>query len=240
MLTKNKKKKSKKRKTFGKKKSKGALIQQYMKAVFTTPGRGASFSAPEAMYREIERRGTHKIYRKQIIKFLQSMDSYTLTRTIKPVKDTAKIVVPESEWQIESDTLDMISYDPAANDHIRYLVTAIDAFNRRGMAVPIKSKQAGDMVEALEHIFTQLGAPVTLRTDRGYEFKFPAVRTLLADKGVHHFFANSQSHASICERWHRTLRQMISRYLEYKNTNRFIDALPDLITSYNATPHRTL
>ena len=239
MPTKNKKK-SKKRKTFGKKKSKSQLIQHYMKAVFTTPGKGASFSAPETMYREIERRGTHKISRNQIRKFLQSMDSYTLTRTIKPVKDTAKIVVPESEWQIEADTLDMISYDPSANDNIRYLVTALDAFNRKAVAVPIKGKQPGDMVEALETIFMHLGIPVTLRSDRGYEFKFPAVRDLLAAKGVHHFFANSQSHASIVERWHRTLRQMISRYLEYKNTDRFIDALPDLVTSYNATPHRTL
>ena len=95
-------------------------------------------------------------------------------------------------------------------------------------------------MEALPKIFDKLGYPVTLRSDRGFELRYPAVEEYLKAKHIHHYFANSASHASILERWHRTLRQIISRYLQFKNTESYIDVLDDLVDGYNATPHRSL
>lgn len=233
-------KRKRRRKTYGKKKSKSDLIRDYMRYIYTSTDKGGSFSGPEAMYQEIKRRKTHDISRSQIKNFLQSMDSYTLTRTIKATTHTAKIVVPETEWQIECDTLDLVGYSPKDNDNIRFLVCGIDAFSRKGAVATIPNKESQHIVTALDAIFKQLGKPVTLRTDRGSEYKNQRVRAHLKTLGVHHYFANSMSKASICERWHRTIRASISRYLEYKNTKRFIHVLQDLITAYNFTPSRPL
>ena len=45
---------------------------------------------------------------------------------------------------------------------------------------------------------------------------------------------------SFIERFWRTLRVQIHRYLTEENTNQFIDKLPDFTSSYNSTFHRSI
>ena len=46
--------------------------------------------------------------------------------------------------------------------------------------------------------------------------------------------------ANYVERLNKTLKSMIYRYLAKHKSKRYIDALQDLVKSYNATPHRSL
>ena len=45
---------------------------------------------------------------------------------------------------------------------------------------------------------------------------------------------------AIVERFHRTLRNLIQRYLDIYNTKKYVDILPQLIDNYNNTYHSTL
>ena len=42
------------------------------------------------------------------------------------------------------------------------------------------------------------------------------------------------------ERFNRTLKEKMWRYLTYKNTERWVDVLPQLIKGYNLTHHRII
>ncbi len=51
---------------------------------------------------------------------------------------------------------------------------------------------------------------------------------------------NSDIKAAVVERFNRTLKERIHRYLTYKNTNRYVDVLPRLLQTYNDTYHRSI
>jgi hypothetical protein len=55
-----------------------------------------------------------------------------------------------------------------------------------------------------------------------------------------HILTQSTLKAAIVERFNKTLRQKVWRYLTFNKTKRFVDALPDLVASYNATIHSSI
>ena len=57
---------------------------------------------------------------------------------------------------------------------------------------------------------------------------------------IEHINNNMLHKANFIERFWRTLHVRIHRYLTEENTNRFIDKLPDFISSYNSTFHRSI
>jgi ribosomal protein S17 len=67
------------------------------------------------------------------------------------------------------------------------------------------------------------------------------VRKYMRDTGVHQFFAwNPDIKASIAERFNRTIKQKVWKFLTYKNSYCYIDVLPDLVHSYNNSYHRSI
>ena len=59
--------------------------------------------------------------------------------------------------------------------------------------------------------------------------------------GIHHFsMHNAETKASVVERFNRTLKTRMWRYFTKHQTWRYIDVLPDLVRSYNNTPHRSI
>src|SRR6218665_2265865 len=51
---------------------------------------------------------------------------------------------------------------------------------------------------------------------------------------------NSDTKASVVERFNRTLKTKMWKYFTYKNNQRYIDVLQDLVHSYNNTYHRSI
>ena len=50
----------------------------------------------------------------------------------------------------------------------------------------------------------------------------------------------NEKKANYVERFNRTIKTMIYRYPNRKKTRKYIDVLPKLVETYNATPHRSL
>ena len=92
--------------------------------------------------------------------------------------------------------------------------------------VPLKNKSAASLVAA----FTQLlinGAPNTLQTDKGTELFNRPLQKLLKEHGVHHFAThNKETKASIVQRFGRTLKTRMWRYITNKTKSvRYVDVL---------------
>src|SRR5438552_17537168 len=50
----------------------------------------------------------------------------------------------------------------------------------------------------------------------------------------------SQFKAAVCERFNRTLKSKMWRYFTRRGSYRWINVLPDLISAYNASKHRSI
>ena len=119
------------------------------------------------------------------------------------------------------------------NDGINFLLLVIDIFNKYGWIKPLKNKSSENIVKALKEIFKESGRrPKKLWTDKGREFFNKDVQDL-----VYLYATENEEKSSIAERWIRTIKEKMFKYFTDNKTNRYIDALPDLVEDYNNTVH---
>ena len=176
-----------------------------------------------------------------IKKWVAYQDPITLHKPARKKFSRLKIRVQTIDSQWQTDLCDMQKYS-TDNDGYNYLMTVIDCFSKYAWAVPLKSKRAVEIVEAFKKIFHESGRQcVKLQSDKGTEFKNKTVLDFLRGKDVHFFTANNPDiKASIVERFNKTLKGKMWRYFTHKNTTRYVDVLPKLLSSYNNTVHSSI
>jgi hypothetical protein len=80
-----------------------------------------------------------------------------------------------------------------------------------------------------------------LQTDKGKEFYNWHVKDLLKRYRVEHISSeNDDVKASIVERFNRTLREKIHRYITAKGNGKFLDVLQNFVHAYNETEHLSI
>ena len=135
------------------------------------------------------------------------------------------------------DLVDVSTLSPY-NDGMRYLLTCIDVFSKRGWAVAITTKSARDVAEAFEKILDERQCTMA-QSDKGTEFLNSTFQAMLRRRGIHFYTSeNDDLKASVVERFNRTLKMKMYRYFTYANTRRYVNVLDDLLHSYNNTYHR--
>lgn len=142
------------------------------------------------------------------------------------------------QWQV--DLMDMQNL-AEHNEGMRYLLIVIDVFSRFVWVVPLRRKTASYVVEGFEKIFSMTEArPGLIQYDEGKEFVNNQVKEFFRENTIKVFHVYSDQKAAIAERFIRTLRGMITRYLHHKHTLKYIDVLDKLIENYNNTYHTSI
>ena len=122
------------------------------------------------------------------------------------------------------------------------LLCVINMASRYGYAVPIKGKN--DTFRAFELFVREArknGQEITrLETDNGTEFLNRQMSAFLKE-GIEHTTAAPEDHRKqgMVERFNGTIRHWIERWLTEKNTNNWIDVMPEIIDYYNTKKHST-
>ena len=142
--------------------------------------------------------------------------------------------------QLQADLLD-VSNLASANDGVKFLLTIVDAFSRKGWARPLRSKSGRVVATSLAAFLRSNKDYTLLQTDKGKEFDNAEVAKVLREVGVRRFTTENETiKASIVERFNRTLRERIYRLLMFRGDKRYAEALESLVDSYNRTPHRSI
>jgi transposase InsO family protein len=171
--------------------------------------------------------------------WLSSQDAYTLHKPVRKHFPRRKTYAKGIGDLFQADLVDMQSLS-RHNDGFRYILTCIDVFSKRAFAVALKDKRGSSIVGAFERIFLE-NTPNMLQSDRGSEFLNVEVQTLFRKYNIHHYWSfNDDIKAACVERFNRTLKTRMYRYMTYHHSNRWVDALDDLIRSYNTTFHRSI
>ena len=123
------------------------------------------------------------------------------------------------------------------NDGYRYLLVVIDIFSRYGWIEPLKDKTSKEIVKAFDKILKEGCIPKHLRTDAAKDFTSERFQNYIESKNITHFVTHSEKQANYVERFIKTIKSRIFRYMVEKNTARYIDVLPKIVDSYNRTWH---
>jgi len=213
------------------------IKKRILKDIYYNAAHPAGFGSIEKLFSAAQKRD-RSFTREEIENWLLKQRSHYLSKTVKKFP-RRKVLVRGIKHQYQADLMDF-SAIANYNNHCKYVLTVIDCFSRKAFAKALRSKKGHVLKRALEEAFTVLGTPKKLQTDQGSEFFNQDVKQMLREKGVAHFFTHQELKAQMVERFNRTLRTKIAKFIFAKDNLRFAPHLQDFIASYNNAIHSAL
>ena len=140
-----------------------------------------------------------------------------------------------------SDTINYRNLSGPLNRGFKYIMVVVDVFSKRAWAEPMKRMNDFAAVTALDSILSRMNEiPQQFVTDLGKEYYNRKVGDLFDRFGINHYSIRGPHKASIAERFIKTIKSKIERYLWKNKTSKWIDVLPSFIDNYNKTYHRSI
>ena len=214
-------------------------FEEYLGSIYYDPKKPGSFSGPRALYKAVKSEGKRVISMSKIMKWLKSQDVYTTHRRMIRKFKRNKVQVDKIDEQWDLDLIDMIDL-AKENNGVKYVMVAIDIFSRYAFAQPLVNKQASTVRAALEKMMNDGRKAQRIRTDPGGEFCNKLVNTWFEKQNILHTVTHNEVKANYAERFIKTLKSKIIKYLQQNNTLKYVNTLQDFVTSYNDTYHSSI
>ena len=123
----------------------------------------------------------------------------------------------------------------------RFLLCAIDIFSKYAWVVPLKDKKGASIVNAFQKILKESDRkPNKIWVDKGSEFYNSSLKKWLKDTDIEMHSIHNEGKSVVAERFIRTLKSKIYKYITSVSKNVHIDKLDDVVGEYNNTYHRTI
>ena len=127
------------------------------------------------------------------------------------------------------------------NKGTRFLLCVIDIFSKYAWVVPLKYKKGVSIVAAFQSILKQSNRkPNKIWVDKGSEFYNAFFKKWLQDNDIVMYSTNNEGKSVVAERFIRTLKSKIYKYMISISKNVYIDKLDDIVNEYNNTYHTTI
>ena len=127
------------------------------------------------------------------------------------------------------------------NKGFKFLLCVIDIFSKYAWVVPLKDKKGVSIVNAFQKIFKESDRkPNRIWVDKGGEFYNNSFKKWLGDNGVEMYSTNNEGKPVIAERFIRTLKNKIHKYMTSISKNVYIDKLDDIVDEYKNTYHTSI
>ena len=107
--------------------------------------------------------------------------------------------------------------------------------------VPLKDKKGVSIVAAFQSILKQSHRkPNKIWVDKGSEFYNASFKKWLQDNDIVMYSTHNEGKSVVAERFIRTLKNKIYKYMSSISKNGYIDKLDDIVNKYNNKKHRTI
>src|SRR5215211_1750178 len=191
-------------------------------------------------------RGIHDLAKKTNLKpgdvkqYLETQDVYTKHRPKVQKFKRRRYYSPgiDKIWQC-----DLVFMEPKwskENDNYLYLNLIIDTFSKYLWVVPLKTKNASEVLDSFKKVFKEGRIPEKIHSDKGSEYIAKSVQSFFKSHNIQWYTTENETKAMIAERCALTLQQMMYKYLTDKDTTRWIDVLDDLVNNYNHSYHSSI
>ena len=127
------------------------------------------------------------------------------------------------------------------NKGFRFLLCVINIFRKYAWVVPLKDKKGLINVNAFQSILKKSDRkPNKIWVDKGGEFYNSHFKKWLKDNNIEMYSPHNEGKYVVAERFIRTLKNKIYKYMPSISKNVYIDKLDDIVDEYNNTYHRTI
>ena len=209
---------------------------QLLDDIYKDPADSASFGSVNKLYKKARQRSRRRISKEQVKEYLSGEDAYTLHRAVKRRFERVPIYAEhiDSIWQM--DTAD-VKHLKRHNDGIKYLLVIVDVLSRFAFVLAMETKKASQVIQAMKKIEKDYGRrPNRVVSDPGLEFQ-GEFRKHLQKEGIGQLLLRKEQKAPLAERFIRTIKEKMIKFMTANDTKRYIDVLGDLVHSYNYAVH---
>ena len=127
------------------------------------------------------------------------------------------------------------------NKGVKYLLCVSDVFSKYAFVVSLKDKKRIIIVNALQSILNKSKRkPNKIWVDKGSEFYNASFKKWLQDNDIIMYSTNNEGKSVVAERFIRTLKSKIYKYITSISKNVYIDKLKAIVEKYNNTYHTTI
>lgn len=218
-------------------------IISLLKKIYETPSHEGSFTSPQQLKRILKTKYKLNVSLDLIKEWLSGQRSYTYHKRVKQNFVSNPIVADYIDNQWEADLMflpDLAQF----NDGFKIALVCVDVVSRFAWVEPMKTKHADATAKAMTSILKRSSPrkPEKLHTDAGTEFLNRHFQKLMKLKNIIHFVTSTdRSKAAIAERFNRTIKEKIYKFLDSNpSNNRYLEVLQDLVDSYNNTHHSSI
>ena len=130
-----------------------ASLHKYLDSIYYNTSAGGGYSTPDKLLKEVKRRGYYqKLGIQRIRNYLNKQSAYSLYKPAVTRFPTPPVKVSAMNEQFEMDLMD-VSRHHSDNEGTKYLLTSIDVLSKFAYAIPLKSKESGEVTKAAAEIF---------------------------------------------------------------------------------------
>ena len=127
------------------------------------------------------------------------------------------------------------------NNGFRFLLCVIDVFSKYAWVVPLKDKKGVSIVDAFQKILDKSRRkPNKIWVNKGSEFYNNSFKKWLKDNDIEMYLIHNEGKSVDAERFIRTLKTKIYKYMAWISKNVYINKLDDVLVEYNNTHQRTI
>ena len=117
----------------------------------------------------------------------------------------------------------------------------IDVFGKYAWVVFLKDKKGVSIVDAFQKKLKESNRkPNKIWVDKGSEFYNNSFKKWLKDNDIDMYSIHNKGKSVVAERFIRTLKTKIYKYMNLVSKNVYFDKLDDIMGEYNNTYHRTI
>lgn len=180
------------------------------------------------------------ITRKMVKQFLKENEVHQLFRKPQKGKGNPKIHGKIGHYQAD---LTYLTKYKKQNSNYHILLNVINVNTRYAYAEALKDKKRETVLQALDIIRQKAlvdGRPITvLQTDNGTEFINNITINWMQQHHITPKYCQKEDKKclGVAERFNRTIKLMIEKYLTSKDSNRWIDQLKHFVQNYNSSYH---
>ena len=141
-------------------------------------------------------------------------------------------------WGVDLVDMQLLS---KFNKGFRFLLCVIDIFSKYAWFIPSKHKKDISIVTGFQKIINDSKRkPNKIWVDKGIEFYNNSFKKWLQDNDIVMYSTNNKGKSVVAERFIKTLKNKIYKYMTSILKNVYIDKLDDIVKEYNNTYHTSI
>ena len=141
-------------------------------------------------------------------------------------------------WGVDLADMQLLS---RFNKRFRFLLCVIDIFSKYVWVIPLKDKKGVSIGNAFQKILKESNRkPNKIWVDKRSEFYNNSFKKWLQDNDMVMYSTNNKGKSVVAERFIRTIKNNIYKYMTSISKNVYIDKLDDIVKKYNNTYHTSI